>query len=141
MRRARLAPARVRELGARHPVFVAEIELETLRSAVGEEAVKFEELPRYPAVTRDVAMEVPADLANGEVADFFASQGEELLESFQLFDVFTDATGEKLAVGRKSLAYSLTYRSPFRTLQASEVDDAHGGILDRLKKVLPVSLR
>ena len=50
----------------------------------------------------------------------------------ELFDVFTDDTGEKIAAGKKSLAYSLTYRAEDRTLRSDEVSAAHA----RLKTAL-----
>ena len=66
---------------------------------------------------------------------------EPLLESVRLFDVFTDATGEKLPTDRKSLAYALTYRSPDRTLESAEVDAAHQRIVQQLLKKLPLQVR
>ena len=52
-----------------------------------------------------------------------------MLESFQLFDLFADNSGEKLDASKKSLAYSLTYRDRDRTLESSEVDKAHAAMV------------
>jgi phenylalanyl-tRNA synthetase beta chain len=136
-----LAPARAREIDARTAVFVAEFNLALLEPLLTR-SVRFEGLPRFPGITRDVALEVDATLAHGQIEDFFARQIKEpLLERLELFDVFTDPTGEKLPAGRKSLAYSLTYRDRARTLEAKEVDAAHARVLDALKAKLPVSIR
>jgi phenylalanyl-tRNA synthetase beta chain len=102
---------------------------------------KFEELPRFPGMTRDVAMEVPADLPHAKVAAFFASQKEPLFIASEVFDVFTDATGQKIAKDRKSIAWTLTYRSPEKTLESAEVDAAHQRILAALEKALPATVR
>jgi phenylalanyl-tRNA synthetase beta chain len=135
-----LPPARARELDLPAPVVVAELNLKKL-SAAFSQAVKFADLPRFPPMTRDIAMLAPASLPNGTVEAFFAGRDEPLLQGFALFDVFTDTTGQKLAADRKSLAYSLTYRASDRTLEAAEIDRVHAKILDSLRKELPVELR
>jgi phenylalanyl-tRNA synthetase beta chain len=135
-----LHPARARQLDARHPVYVAELAMSALQQ--GTQAVaKFTELQRFPSITRDVALEVPADLPAAKIAAFFAAQKEPLLASAEVFDVFADASGEKLAGDKKSTAWSLTYRAPDRTLAASEVDEAHQRILKALLGTLPATVR
>lgn len=136
---AQLHPARARQIDARHPVYVAELVVSSIRG--NNAPAKFEDLPRFPAITRDVAMEVPAELPHQQVATFFASQKEPLMIKAEVFDVFTDATGTKLATDRKSIAWSLTYRAPDRTLETNEVDLAHARILAALEKALPATIR
>jgi phenylalanyl-tRNA synthetase beta chain len=137
---AQLHPARARQIDARHPVYVAELLLSALRQGNMGPA-KFEDLPRFPAITRDVAMEIPADLAHAKVSGFFGAVKEPLLVKSDLFDVFADATGTKLPADRKSVAWSLTYRSSERTLETTEVDAAHARIVAALEKALPVTIR
>lgn len=132
--------ARARELDLEAPVMVAEINLKKLASAAGAD-LKYKELPKFPSSSRDVAMLVSADLAAGIVADFFANHEEPLLESVELFDVFQDPSGEKLPADKKSLAYSISYRSGDRTLEAAEVETAHAKLLDSLKSGLHVEFR
>ena len=133
-------PARARELDLDAPVLVAELNLKKLMAAVKTE-VRHADLPKFPGSSRDVAMLVPGDLAAGEVAAFFAAYEEPLLISAELFDVFTDPTGAKLAPDKKSLAYSLFYRAPEKTLEAGEVEAVHGKLLDSLKKTFHVEFR
>jgi len=66
---------------------------------------------------------------------------EPLLADIQLFDLYSDADGIKVPAGRKSLAYSLTYRSADRTLIADEVNAAHARLKERLKAAMNVSFR
>ena len=137
---AQLHPARARAIDARHPVYVAELVLSAMRGSSSGPA-KFEELPRFPAITRDLSMEIPADLPHAQVAGFFAGVKEPLLVKSEVFDVFADATGTRMAKDRKSVAWTLTYRSPERTLETAEVDQAHARILAALTKALPATLR
>ena len=55
--------------------------------------------------------------------------------------VFTDPTGQKIPSDRKSIAWTLTYRSPEKTLETAEVDAAHQRILVALEKALPATVR
>ena len=80
-------------------------------------------------------------MPNSDVAAFFAKQNDVLLVGFELFDLFADASGEKLPADRKSLAYTLTYRSNDRTLKSEEVDAAHAKIVDALPQLGDVRTR
>ncbi|MEM1442871.1 MAG: phenylalanine--tRNA ligase subunit beta [Verrucomicrobiota bacterium] len=135
-----IPPGRARELDLEAPVMVAEMNLKKLAAAFSED-LKFTELPKFPGSSRDIAMLVPAVLGAGEVADFFASYEEKLLQSVELFDVFQDPSGEKLPADKKSLAYSVTYRAADRTLEANEVEEAHAKLLLSLKTGLDVDFR
>ncbi len=135
-----LAPARARELDFNGPVFVAEIDLaKALKPSLETEPVQ--DLPRFPAVTRDIALDVPAEMPNADLAKHFAKQNQPLLVDHQLFDLFADPTGDKLPADRKSLAYTFTYRSPERTLKSGEVDKAHEKIVKSLSQLGDVRVR
>ncbi|HWB05695.1 MAG TPA: phenylalanine--tRNA ligase subunit beta [Verrucomicrobiales bacterium] len=136
----RLWPARERALDARHPVFVAEIDTAALQKALTRE-VKFDEMPRFPGISRDVALEVAADVPHSKFEDFFATLKEPLLTSATLFDVFSDPTGARLPADRKSVAWTLLYRDRSKTMESAEVDTIHARVLEALKKALPVSIR
>jgi phenylalanyl-tRNA synthetase beta chain len=137
---ARLLPARERELDFTTPVFVAELDLTKLRKLLtGIDHV--EDLPQFPGSSRDAAMELPATLPNAELEMVLGKCAEPLLVAFECFDVFTDPTGEKLAAGRKSVAYHFHYRAADRTLKADEVDAAHQKVLGVLASKLGVKFR
>ena len=86
-------------------------------------------------------MEAAMSLSSGEIESVLSAVQSPLLESFRLFDLFHDASGQHLDSDKKSLAYSLTYRDRTRTLESSEVDNAHAEILAELKAKLPVDFR
>ena len=95
-------------------------------------ASAFKPLARFPSVTRDLAVVVDRALHHGQIDAILRGAKEPLLSTVELFDVFTDDRGEKIAADKKSLAYSLTYRAEDRTLRAEEVNAAHA----RLKAAL-----
>ena len=114
----------------------AELNVDLVLSAQ-ESAKTFHEIERFPAVTRDIAMIVPAKISHAEILRAIGEPKEPLLESVQLFDLFTEEIGE----ARKSLAYRLTYRSQSRTLTSEEVTAAHAKIRERLRHDLGAELR
>lgn len=121
-------------------VLVAELNADLLLDRRGS-AKKFRELDRYPAITRDIAMIVPEKLTHAEILRAIEKPVEPLLESVQLFDLFTaKETADSIGSG-KSLAYRLTYREKNRTLTNEEVNAAHAKIRERLKRELGVTLR
>ncbi|MCE9610658.1 MAG: phenylalanine--tRNA ligase subunit beta [Chthoniobacter sp.] len=134
-----LWPKDARALDATAPVLFAEIDLGALPPATS--APRYREIPRFPATTRDIALVAPLALPHAEISSVLQKASEPLLAGVELFDVFTDPTGAKIPADKKSLAYSLTYRSPERTLTADEVNAAHAKLKERLKSELAVSLR
>jgi phenylalanyl-tRNA synthetase beta chain len=121
-------------------VLVAELNADLLLDKRGT-AKKFRELDRYPAITRDVAMIVPEKLTHAEILRAIENPSEDLLESVQLFDLFTAKQEADSINSGKSLAYRLTYRAKNRTLTNEEVNAAHAKIRERLKRELGVTLR
>src|SRR4029077_2061039 len=101
------------------PVFVAELHADLLLS--DQTRTKFRELEKFPAVTRDIALIVPEEISHEKILGVIQQPKEPLLESVELFDLFT----EKLESARKSLAYRLTYRDRSRTLTSGGVNAAH----------------
>lgn len=136
-----IAPARARDLDCAFPVYVAELDMERLHDLRASRPPRFEELPKFPAVTRDIALEVPADFPASRIDAALGNVAEPLLESWSVFDVFADPTGARLPADRKSLAWSLVYRDRDRTLRSEEVDAAHARVHDALAKLQGVKQR
>lgn len=132
-----LWPAEAREMDLAAPIIAAEIELAAPRPGVK----KYSGIAKYPAVTRDIAFLASSNVGHAQVTDVLQKLNEPLLEGAELFDVFTDSTGRKVAADRKSLAYSLTYRAKDRTLTAGEVNAAHARLKGCLRAELDVTFR
>jgi len=134
-----LAPSIARGLDARYPVWAAEIGVD--RVVQDAAALVFQEFSRLPAITRDVAFLAPRTLQHAEVMAAIPWNSVPLLAKAELFDLFEDATGEKIAVTQKSMAYSFTYRSKERTLTAEEANQAHATVRAALQSGLGVTFR
>jgi phenylalanyl-tRNA synthetase beta chain len=101
----------------------------------------FHELEKFPSVRRDIAMIIPETLTHAEILAVIESANEPLLERVELFDLFSGKQAESFGAGRKSLAYTLTYRNKNRTLTSDEVTEVHTKVRERLHRELPVELR
>ena len=98
----------------------------------------FSGLPRFPAVARDVAVVVDEDFASDRVVQFVRQWRPELVEDVALFDAYA---GAPIATGRKSLAYTISYRAADRTLTDDEVNGLHAELTAALTRQLGVELR
>jgi len=137
---ARLMPTRERELDFTSAVYVAELDLGKIRKLLNGIS-HVEDLPQFPGSSRDAAMELPLAMPNAKIEAVIAKLAEPLLVSAECFDVFTDASGIKIAAESKSVAYRFHYREPSRTLKTEEIDAAHQNVLDALVKGLDVKFR
>lgn len=108
--------------------FVAEINLNAVLQAATEELV-YKAVPRFPVTTRDIALELERTTPSGEIVQIIRKAGTKLLKGVKVFDVYE---GEKVEAGKKSVAFSLTYFDPERTLTDEEVVNAHNKVLKAL---------
>lgn len=115
-------------LGGR--AFVAEIHLEALYASE-QKITYYKPLPRFPAVERDLALLCGEELPVAEIEKTIRSSGGKNLESVTLFDVYR---GAQILTGKKSVAYSLTFRSAQGTLTDQEIDGALQKIFRNLKE-------
>ena len=136
-RLGQVAPQLLKATGLERPAWAAVLDLSAIAAAVPARR-RFTPLPKYPAVKRDLAIVVDRGVPQGEVEQTIRRGGGRLLESVRLFDVFE---GEQLGSGKKSLAYALEFRSPDRTLQDDEVDQAVQDLVQALAKAHGATLR
>ncbi|MEE8504307.1 MAG: phenylalanine--tRNA ligase subunit beta [candidate division NC10 bacterium] len=101
-------------------------------------AATYSPLPKYPAVFRDMAVVVQEKMPAAEVEAAIRRTGGALVETVDLFDVYR---GEPIPDGKKSLAFSIQYRSGDRTLTDEEVSTVHERIVQTLERNLGGILR
>ena len=90
---------------------------------------KYTGIAKYPAVTRDLSLVVPHAVLAGQIEEIFDQRGGNILESYQLFDIYEGAQIEK---GFKSMAYSLVFRAHDKTLGENEIYAAMKKIMNGL---------
>lgn len=99
---------------------------------------KYSPLPKYPSTSRDIALLVDLDTEVREIEKIILANGQNLVEKTELFDVYT---GDQVDEGKKSVAYSIIYRSKDNTLTDEEVVPVHEKILSELEEKLNAILR
>ena len=119
------------------PILLGEFELNTILENIAE-GYAVEAVPAYPPALEDLAIIVDENLPAGRVEEVIRQAGGNTLAGLQLFDVYR---GEQIGMGKKSLAYSLTYQSPDHTLSDDEVVTVRQRIIRRLEKELDARLR
>jgi phenylalanyl-tRNA synthetase beta chain len=117
--------------------YIAELDLEILIKT-GEGQVNFKQLPKYPAVNRDLALVVKEEIAAVELIEEIKKIGGNLLTEVFLFDVYK---GNQIAPGHKSLAFALTFQAEDRTLTDKEINDIHEQIEKTLADKFNANLR
>ncbi|CAH2212386.1 phenylalanine--tRNA ligase subunit beta [Tepidibacter aestuarii] len=117
--------------------YAAEFDFELLLTYANDEKL-YTPLPKYPAMTRDIALLIKDEVYVKEIEDIITKNSQGLVESFKLFDVYK---GEQIEEGYKSVAYSLVYRSKDNTLTDEEVNKVHENILKELSEQINANLR
>ncbi len=99
---------------------------------------RFSEIPRYPGISLDVSLIVDEKVSNEQIIKVVRTTGGKLLKEVRLFDLYT---GKNIPTGKKSLAYSLTYRAADRTLTDEEVMRVQERVIAGLEKNLGAEIR
>ena len=133
---------RIGEIGEVHPIVRKNYE-------IGERAIiavidtpemikfatfnrKFQGIARCPAVTRDISFVLPSNITAYEIEKILEQRGGKILESYRLFDIYE---GEHIQKGFKSMAYSLVFRHPDKTMEEGEINAAMNKILNGLSTI------
>jgi phenylalanyl-tRNA synthetase beta chain len=119
------------------PVLAADLDLDAIIAAV---PWRYETagVPVHPPVLEDIAVIVEESLPAARIEEVIRQAGGKLLVSARLFDIFRSA---QIGEGKKSLAYSLTYQAPDRTLSDTDAAQIRQKIIRRLQQELGAKLR
>jgi phenylalanyl-tRNA synthetase beta chain len=132
-------PDWVTEFDLRHPVFYTEFRWHELLKITRAAGTTVEEIGRFPAVKRDLAVIVDKALTFEQIRDLVGQHGDGLIREIVLFDVYDKA--EVLGENKKSYAFRLTFENPDRTLKDKDVDKIMRAIIRDLDKQLGAKLR
>lgn len=119
------------------PSYIAEIDFDKLIAGIDTE-LKYKHLPKFPAVTRDIAILADKETPVAELEAVMAKASGALLDTIKLFDVYE---GEQIPAGKKSVAYAISFRASDRSLTNEEVNTIFDKILKNLKEKLNAELR
>ncbi|MCX6826340.1 MAG: hypothetical protein NTV06_03585, partial [candidate division Zixibacteria bacterium] len=130
-------PSIARAFDIKQPVFAAILNFEELIKNQQPEKL-YESLPRFPAAPRDLSIIVDESIKVGDILEAIRKTGGSLLEKVKLFDLYK---GSQIGERKKSLAFSITYRSSERSLEGGEVIELHNKISDCLVKRFKAEVR
>lgn len=130
-------PLVARSYGIDGEIFAAELNFTALLSLQLPEKT-YTPLPKYPAVTRDIAVVCDEAVTVAALSDCIRAAGGKLLRSVELFDIYR---GKGIASGSKSAAFRLTLRADDRTLTDADSDGVVSAVLAALEKELNAKLR
>jgi len=132
-----LHPDLVEEYDLLSRTVIFELEFEVIVEEANDDVI-YEELPKYPASTRDIALVVNEAVSSLEIRSIIEEVAGDLLEKIKLFDFYQ---GEQVREGAKSLAYSFTYRAQDRTLTDEEVNELQNKIESKLNEEVGAEIR
>ena len=118
-------------------IYAAQLNVEALLAVMGAEAM-YKPLPKYPAMTRDIAVVCDASVTVAALQAVIVSVGGKKLVSSSLFDIYT---GSPIPAGKKSVAFALQYRAEDRTLTDEDADGVTAKILQALDTKLGAVIR
>jgi phenylalanyl-tRNA synthetase beta chain len=129
---------KLKEFDIKQDVYFAEIYWDTWLKARAQHKIIYKEVPRFPAVQRDLAMVLDKQVSYKQVQDATEQLKLEALQSFGLFDVFES---DKLGAGKKSYALSYTFQLQDRTLTDAETEQLMKRLVDTYKSKLNAQIR
>lgn len=132
------AASATKRFDIKQPVWYAELEWENICHYALRQKQVYHEIPRFPAVQRDLAIVVDKDLPYATVEKTVKKAGLKKLQSVALFDVFES---DKLGNGKKSLAISFTFLDKEKTLTDKETDEMMLQIMQLFEQELPAEIR
>lgn len=120
-----LHPDLAEKMSIKVRAYVAEIDFDALLDAMREQPV-FDPIPRFPSISRDMALVLREEILVGPVMQTITKAGGKLLKSLRVFDLYR---GKPLEEGEKSVAFALEFNEPTRTLQDDEVSKVLNKVL------------
>ena len=127
-----------KQFGLDNPVYYAELNWTALMKMVKKNEVLYTEVPKYPAVSRDLALLVDNNVQFAQIEQIALQTEKKLLKRVELFDVYE---GEKLPAGKKSYAVNFILQDVEKTMGDKQIDAIMQKLIANLKKQLGAELR
>ena len=130
-------PSIAKKFDIKQKIYVSEIAFEELLNCANLRKL-FKPLARYPSIKRDISILADDSVSASSIFDLIKEEGKEIVKSVDVFDLYK---GQQIEQGKKSLAYTVEYRSNEKTLKDEDVSDIHKKIQEVLVKKLGVQIR
>ena len=134
----RVAAAPLKRFDIKQEVWVADFNWDALLQLATAHSIRFSEIPRFPAVERDLAVVLDKQIAYSRVEATVLGLRLKKLTTLSLFDVFES---EKIGAGKKSLALRFTFQDAEKTLTDAETDHMMQQVMQQLEKDLAAEIR
>lgn len=121
---------------AKDEIYICEISMDKLM--INTKPIKYKEVSKYPSITKDLAFVVSKDVLSKDVMEIIKKSGGRLLTDINVFDVYT---GENVDNDKKSIAYSLTFNDPTKTLTEEEINTLFEKIIKDVESKMDAKLR
>lgn len=133
-----VSPAIAKKFDVRQPVFAAEIVWPVLLKLISRVKVKFQEMPKFPEVRRDLALLVDESVSYADLSNAAFKAVKKILKQVTLFDVYR---GDKIPEGKKQYALNFVLQDPEKTLTDNEVEKAMSRLLATYQNSFGATLR
>ena len=133
-----VSPALARKFDVRQPVFAAEIVWPVLLKLISRVKVKFQEMPKFPEVRRDLALLIDESVSYADLSRAAQKAVKKILKQVTLFDVYR---GDKIPEGKKQYALNFVLQDPDKTLTDNEVEKAMDRLLATYQNTFGATLR
>lgn len=134
----RLSMALLKEFDIEQDVYYTHVEWNNLVELIRNNAIRFRELPKYPAVRRDLALLLDTDITFSQIRDLAFRTERNIIREVGLFDVYT---GEKIGKDKKSYAVSFILRDDMKTLTDTGIEKIMNNLINVFKKELGAQIR
>ncbi|MBQ8097500.1 MAG: phenylalanine--tRNA ligase subunit beta [Prevotella sp.] len=128
----------LKQFDLQQPVFYAELNWTQLMKATRKNEVLFTDIPKHPAVSRDLALLVDSTVEFAQIEQTARQSEKKLLRSVELFDVYE---GKNLPAGKKSYAVNFILQDEEKTMNDKQIDAIMQKLIQNLKKQLGAELR
>lgn len=132
-----LHPKIAENMGITKKCYIFDMDVDVLMKYMSKK-ITIEQLPKFPGITRDLAMLVDVNVTEAEIERVISKNAGNLFKGVTLFDVYT---GKQVEEGKKSIAFTMQFQSNERTLTDKEVDEAFQNILAAVQKEFNAELR
>ncbi len=127
-----------KQFGLDTPVFYAELNWTALMKVIKKNEVLYTEVPKFPAVSRDLALLVDNSVEFAQIEQIARQTEKKLLKKVELFDVYE---GDKLPAGKKSYAVNFILQDEEKTMGDKQIDAIMQKLIANIKKQLNAELR